>query len=108
VEGNAQVAYGYDALYRLTSETRTGAGAYTATTGYDLANNITTKNGAILAAYDGANKISTLTGGSVTYDAAGNLLTLTGAGVAASTFTWDAQSELRSQTQGKRTLELNI
>jgi YD repeat-containing protein len=68
----ATVQYTYDALYRLTGETRTGSGAYSKTYGYDVAGNISTVNGSTFATYDAANKISTLTGGSVTYDADGN------------------------------------
>jgi RHS repeat-associated protein len=104
VESNgSQTTYGYDALYRLMSETRSGTGAYSTTTGYDLANNVITRSGVTFAAYDAANKISGLTGGAVTYDGAGNVLTISGAGVPATTLTWDTRNKLRSQTQGVAT-----
>jgi len=61
-------SYGYDALYRLTSETRTGTGPYTKSYGYDLANNVTTIDGSAFATYDNGNKFSTITSGSKGYN----------------------------------------
>jgi hypothetical protein len=56
---------------------------------YDLAGNVTVQDGATLATYDDANKIATLTGGSVSYDTAGNLLSVAAAGLFGGSFTWD-------------------
>ena len=56
------VTYGYDALYRMTSEARTGTQAYSITYGYDLAGNITTKDGSAFGTYDDANKMTQIQG----------------------------------------------
>jgi RHS repeat-associated protein len=98
--GGIQTTYDYDPLYRLVREVRTGGGAYSIGTGYDLANNVVSRNGAVVATHDDGNKIQSLTGGAVAHDGAGNIVTLSGAGVPASTFTWDARNKLRTQTQG--------
>lgn len=68
------MTYGYDTLYRLESETRTGTGPYSRTYGYDLANNVTTVNGSAFATYDNGNKFNTISGGSKSYDSRGNLI----------------------------------
>lgn len=110
------VSYTYDTLYRLTAETRTGTGAYTRSYGYDLAGNMTTYGGSTFASYDSANKISSLSGGSISYDADGNTSALSGTGMPSTTLTWDVRNKLtRQQTStddlsyrydysGKRTL----
>ncbi|HYP13046.1 MAG TPA: RHS repeat-associated core domain-containing protein, partial [Bryobacteraceae bacterium] len=93
IEGTGrQVTYGYDALYRLTSEAATGVS--NVTFGYDLAGNILTRSGALFATYAEANKIKTISGGTATYDADGNLTAASPLG--ATQFTWDARNKLRS------------
>jgi len=49
--------YGYDALYRLTSDVRTGNFSYSKTYGYDLADNLETLNGVQFASYNAVNEI---------------------------------------------------
>jgi YD repeat-containing protein len=63
-ESAGTVAYGYDALYRLTSESRTGPYANSHTHGYDLAGNRTSIDGTAQT-FDDANK---QTGLGLTYD----------------------------------------
>ncbi|MBX9681403.1 MAG: hypothetical protein K2X38_21825 [Gemmataceae bacterium] len=93
----SEVDYTYDALYRLTGETRTGTGPYARSYGYDLAGNLTTYGGSTFASYDSANKISTLSGGSVSYDADGNATAISGSGIPSTTLTWDVRSRLTRQ-----------
>lgn len=93
------VDYTYDDLYRLTAETRTGTGSYTRSYGYDLAGNLTTYGGSAFASYDNTNKISSLSGGSISYDADGNTTAVSGAGIPSTTLTWDVRNKLlRQQT----------
>lgn len=91
------VTYTYDALYRLTAEARTGTGSYTRSYVYDLAGNMTDYNGSTFASYDDANKISSLSGGSVSYDADGNMTAVSGGGMPSTTLTWDVRSRLKRQ-----------
>ncbi|MBL7661753.1 RHS repeat protein [bacterium] len=88
------VQYGYDGLYRLTSEVRSGASGYSKSYGYDLAGNVTHVNGSQFATYGGANLISTLSGGVVEQDNDGNInyLELPGGGVMFPT--WSARSKM--------------
>jgi RHS repeat-associated protein len=90
----SEVDYSYDALYRLTGETRTGTGAYTRSYGYDLAGNLTTYGGSTFASYDNTNKISSLSGGSISYDADGNTAAVSASGIPSTTLTWDVRSKL--------------
>ena len=99
----AQVTYGYDALYRLTSDGRTGTNAFTHAYGYDLAGNAQTLNGQAFGTYDAANKFSALAGGSVGYDGDGDTTSATGSSVPAGTWTWDDRSLLLSATSGANT-----
>jgi RHS repeat-associated protein len=62
---SSSIAYGYDALYRLTSESRTGTQSYSQTFGYDLAGNITTKNSSPFGSYNEANEMTSWSGGTV-------------------------------------------
>ncbi len=63
VERDGSIAtYGYDALYRMTSEARTGTQAYSISYGYDLAGNITTKDGNVFGTYDDANRMTQIQG----------------------------------------------
>ena len=101
--GNS-VSYEYDALYRLTSETRAGANAYSNTYGYDLAGNLLTLNSLPFADYDDANKISNLSGGDLVNDLDGELISVTGAGIPASTFSWNTQGGLSGLTSGSTTV----
>jgi len=94
----SQVAYGYDALHRLTSETRTGTNSYTITYGYDPAGNRLNKvlNGVGTSyAYDDANRL--LSAGSTTYawNANGNLTSKTEGGVTTD-FGYDFDDQLAS------------
>ena len=98
-DGSA-ASYTYDALYRLTADSRTGTNAGSHSYGYDLAGNITTVNGSTFATYDNANKISALTGGTVSYDADGNTTGVSGTGIASSTFTWDDRNKAVQQASG--------
>jgi RHS repeat-associated protein len=100
------VSYGYDALYRLTNENRTGATPYARTHGYDLAGNLTQVNGSAFATYDDANKIATLAGAgaSAAYDADGNLLSVQGAGMLLSRFFYDGRDKVIRQTRGIQTV----
>ena len=103
-QDGSTVSYGYNALYRLTSDTRTGTNAGSHSYGYDLAGNATTVNGSAFAAYDNANKISSLNGGTISYDADGNLTSVAGTGIANSAFTWDERNRLQSATANGTTV----
>jgi len=52
------------------------------------------------ATYEAANKISTLSGGTISHDLDGNITSLTATGVPASTMTWDIRSKLKTLTTG--------
>ena len=82
------MSYGYDALYRLTSEARTGSNSYSTSYTYDLVGNLTQVNGSSFASYDNANKFSSLTGGTYSYDADGNTTAFSLGGVLG-TFQWN-------------------
>ena len=97
------MAYTYDALYRLTGETRTGSNAYSKTYTYDLAGNVTQVNGSSFATYDDANKFSTITSGTKAQDTSGNLTSITGPGIASQTYTWETREKMRTQVQGSTT-----
>jgi len=75
------VNYGYDALYRLTSEARTGVGPYSVTYGYDLANNVTTRNGTAFGVYNTANTMTSVSGVALDKDADGNQEEVKGNGI---------------------------
>src|SRR5204863_2652716 len=81
------VGFGYDALYRLTSDSRVGSNPFSHTYGYDLAGNPTTVNGSTFATFDSANKISTIAGGSAAHDGDGNLTSISGTSVPSGSFT---------------------
>ena len=55
-QDSSTVQYGYDALYRLTSENRQGTNPNAHTFGFDLAGNRTAVD-ANAAAFDNANKL---------------------------------------------------
>lgn len=95
---SSEVEYTYDALYRLTAEDRTGTGTYTRSYVYDIAGNMTQYNGSTFASYDDANKISSLTGGSVSYDLDGNMTAVSGTSITSATFVWDLRNLLKRQT----------
>ena len=104
VEGSgASVSYGLDSFYRLTSDSRTGAGAYSHSYSLDLNGNLTSVNGSAFAAYDSANKIYAIAGGSVSYDADGNLTSVSSAAVPSGAFVWNDLSDLTSQSDGMAT-----
>jgi RHS repeat-associated protein len=83
------VAYDYDALYRLTSDTRTGTNPFSGSYAYDLAGNPTSYNGSSYS-YNGGDLFST-----VTYDGDGNPKSGTFGGYS-STLTWNDDSDLTS------------
>jgi RHS repeat-associated protein len=98
------VTYGYDDIYQLTSETRTGANAYSITYQYDVAGNRTqmVKNSVITSyAYIG-NKLWTETTNGVvttyTHDWNGNLWYKTD-GVNSVSYHWDWNNRLLSVWQ---------
>ncbi len=91
------VDYTYDALYRLTEEDRSGASSYTRTYGYDVAGNVTTFNGSTFAGYNDANRISSITGGSVSYHSSGNPYQVSGTGISCGRFNFNARGELGQQ-----------
>ncbi|WKZ57693.1 MAG: RHS repeat-associated core domain-containing protein [Bdellovibrionota bacterium] len=94
------VSYDYDALYRLTSEAKTGTGSYSKSYGYDVSGNVTTVNSSSFATYDSSNKLSTISGGSVTHDFFGQVKTASGTGLPTSTYTWNVSQRLASQKLG--------
>ena len=106
--GGDTVSWGYDAAYRLTSETRTGSNAYASTFTYDSAGNRLTnkKNGATTTfTYDMADQLSTSVDGSgtttYTYDNAGNQTLIVAPGSQRTTSTWnDENKRTRVQTPG--------
>jgi len=94
------VTYGYDNIYQLTSETRTGTNAYNITYQYDSAGNRTQmiKNGTTTSyTYNNNNQLLTETTGGVTvtyaYDLNGNLLSKVSGGNTTS-YTWDWNNHL--------------
>lgn len=88
---SSTVTYGYDALYRLTAEQRTGTAPGGHTFGYDLAGNRTLADGNTFT-YAAANKIIS---SGFTYDGDGNLT-----GDSSATYAWDDRSNLVSRTAG--------
>ncbi len=103
--GSDYIVYAYDDLYRLTSETRTGAGSFANTFVYDLSGNLTTLNSTSFASYDSANKISSIPSGSITNDNNGNITAVNGAGMSATTLTWDGRDKLVSQNNSSITID---
>jgi RHS repeat-associated protein len=87
-ESAGSASYGYDALYRLTSESRTGSGANSHTHAYDLAGNRTNTDG-FGYSFDDANKRI-----GFTYDSHGNTTQFSGPGVTNGYLTWDAFDQL--------------
>jgi RHS repeat-associated protein len=103
--GGSAVSYGYDDIYQLTSETRTGTNAYTITYQYDDAGNRTqmVKNSVTTSyTYNNNNQLSTeTTGGTTTtysYDDNGNLVSKAVGGNTTS-YTWDWRNRLLSVSQ---------
>lgn len=101
-DGSA-VVYTYDALYRLTSETRTGAGAYSKSYGYDLSGNITAIDAQPFATYDSANKIAMLSGGTAEYDGNGNLSRAVSPQITERRFSFDALNRPTTHTNAAGT-----
>lgn len=98
--GGSAVSYGYDDIYQLTSETRTGTNPYTITYQYDPAGNRTQmiKNSVPTNyTYNTKNQLLTeTTGGTVTtyaYDANGNQVSKTTGG-STTTYAWDWNNRL--------------
>ena len=84
-QDGSSVVYGYDSLYRLTSESRQGTNPATHSYGYDLAGNMTSFDG-IADAFDDADKEVYFN----SYDGDGNPFFVAG-GVSQ----WDALGQLR-------------
>jgi len=104
--GGSAVSYGYDNVYQLTSETRTGTNAYTVLYQYDDAGNRTqmVKNSVTTTyTYNNNNQLSTeATGGTTTtysYDLNGNLVSKAVGGNTTS-YTWNWRNLLLSVSQG--------
>lgn len=70
--GSATTNYGYDKLYQLLSETRTGASPYTHSYAYDPWGNRVTADGAT-SLYDDGNRLMSTPAGTYAYDDNGNL-----------------------------------
>jgi RHS repeat-associated protein len=97
----ATVSYGYDDLYRLTSEARTGTPSFSRTIGYDLAGNPTTRDGTTFATYDSANKFQAVLSKSVYHDYDGNITSLAATSpLSFSAATWD---DFNRMTQVRKT-----
>jgi YD repeat-containing protein len=92
------VAYNYDALYRLTSDTRTGTNPFSGSYAYDLAGNPTSYNGSTYS-YNGGDLFST-----VTYDGDGNPTKGTFGGYS-STLTWNDNNKLTALTNSNATVD---
>ncbi len=101
------IDYGYDALYRLTSETRAGTSSFSHTYGYDLAGNVTDLDGSTFATYDSANKFSSLSGGTYSYDGAGNLTAANLTGMGNGTFSYETRQKLDEQATSTTSLRYN-
>jgi len=94
----ATVSYGYDDLYRLTSESRSASPSYSRTYGYDLNGNPTTINGSSFATFDNANKFVTVSGNSVTQDSDVNITAIATSPFTFTNGTWDNRSKLTRAT----------
>ncbi len=100
------ISYGYDALYRLTSETDTVPGTTTTTSyTYDLVGNRLAKtigNTTNTYSYDARDRLTTETDAGTTstytYDTNGAQLTQSHGGVTDSTYTYDARGRMLSVT----------
>ena len=86
--------YGYDALYRVTADERTGTYSYTNSYDYDLANNLDELNGSSFASFNSVNEITSLSIGSATHDANGDTTALSITGLPAATLTWSVARTL--------------
>lgn len=86
--------FGYDALYRLTGEQRTGTAPESHSYGYDSAGNMTSKDGsATNLSYDAANKLSAAS--VFSYDKDGDLTSSSPSGAS---YGWDDRGNLVSRT----------
>ena len=93
----SSAGYGYDGLYRLTSDSRTGTAPASHSYRYDLAGNATLVNGTAFV-YDAANKLTSYGGAPVTSDADGDV-TAIGTGISGlGIFSWDELGHLTGQT----------
>ncbi len=93
-EGNGSVTdYTYDALSRLTAETRTSPSSYAQTYGYDLAGNVTSLGGTTFGTYDAANKLTALPSATVAANGVnGALGSITGTGYQTGYYTYNSYS----------------
>jgi RHS repeat-associated protein len=104
--GSIVIDYGYDDAGQLTSEVRTGTGAYTLSYTYDNAGNRLTK---VLNSvtenytYDDANKLTAAGNKTYTYNGAGGIATVAVSGTTVSTLTWDVEGRLASVASGGST-----
>ncbi len=101
--GGGTETFGFDALYRLTGETRTGANSLTNTFAYDLAGNLTSLNGDTRT-YDDANKLASFPGSSIAHDLDGNVTGLSGTNTPSGSFTWDENDRLAQQSNVSATV----
>jgi RHS repeat-associated protein len=92
----SQVNFGYDMLYRLTSEQRSGLVPYVMSYGYDRAGNISSVNNAPFATYDAANNISSFAAGMTTHDLDGNITAIQSGGNPAFVLAWNTNNQLTS------------
>jgi RHS repeat-associated protein len=101
-----QVDYGYDALFQLTSEQRSGGGlpAESVAYSYDAAGNRLSRTdgaGMVAYAYDANNRLVGAGGSTFSYDGQGNLVSRNGAGSVTS-YAYDGLDRLvRVQSPGR-------
>lgn len=97
---SSSTSYGYDALYRLTSEARSGgSSAYSSSFGYDLAGNPTTVDGSTFGAFNNANKFTSVLGKTVTHDGDGNITAIATSPFTFSSGTWSVDNKLTRFTR---------
>lgn len=94
-------AYSYDALYRLTAETRSGgSNPFANTFGYDLAGNPTTVNGSNIATYNLGNQLATYQGKTANHYLDGTLREILNSPITFKSALWNEDSKM---VQFKRT-----
>ncbi|MDD2942935.1 MAG: RHS repeat-associated core domain-containing protein [bacterium] len=87
-----------DDLDRVTAEARTGIVPFARSYTYDLANNVTQVDSSAFATYDAGNKISSLTGGTISFDGNGRLRSLSHPTIGSGSFIWNSSDKMTSQT----------
>jgi hypothetical protein len=84
-------------------ETRTGTSSYSNAFDYDLAGNVEEVNGTTFATYDDANKMTSLSGGSISYDADGNVSALSFPGLPSATFAYEHREKMTQEVSNSTT-----